>query len=105
MRAGQLRHLVRVESVRKTRTAAGGFEDTFTLAGEAYASIMPLTGREFFENQSVNGDVTHEIKMRAHLTVVPGDRIIHDARTFHVLSSVDVAERGISQRIMAKESV
>ena len=67
MRAGKLRHRVDIQEVSKTRTVEGGFTDSWTQVAPAWVQIQPGPGREFFENQSVVGEMTHKITARGEV--------------------------------------
>ena len=103
MRAGKLRHVVDIETATQVRTAEGGYTETWTRTAETRASIDPLIGREFFENQTVSGESTHKIRLRGYNSVTKTDRIVFGSRVFNIVSVIDVNERGIEKVIMAKE--
>lgn len=102
MRAGLFRHRVTV-----TRTF-GGVQDTYgerapgaTVLGTFWASIEPLNGRELWEAQQVQSDVTHRVRLRYHAGVkfVPADIVTYTdpvtavARVFNIDTVVDDMER------------
>lgn len=105
MRSGQLRHLVDIQEVTKVRDSSGGYTESWTRLRNAWCSISPIRGREFFENQSVSSDITHKVIMRAQVDVTPRDRIVHGDRVFHVEHVANVSERGIKLEILVRESV
>lgn len=107
MRAGRLRHRIDVQQATKTRTASGGYEETWTTVATVWGAVEPLRGREYFENAQVQSEATHRITLRYRAGVSPDDRLRHSTenRIFLPLSVLNRDERNVSLEIMAKEVV
>lgn len=105
MRSGPLRHYVQIQEPSRTTTADGGREESWTTIGQAWASIEPIKGREFFSEQRVQGDVSHRIRLRAFPGLTIRHRIAFNSRIFNLTAVMDAAERGISHECMATEVV
>lgn len=105
IRAGQLRHVIYVETKTEARDATGGVTETWTIPqnGKRYASVEPLTGREFLEAQSVGSDITHKIRMRHYDGLTPTMRIKFGSRTFNIEQVRNVEERDRATEVMVKE--
>lgn len=64
MRAGSLRHRLRLKSRRDTQNATGEVVSTYVLLGEVWGSIEQLSGREFFSAQQEQSAATTRIIIR-----------------------------------------
>lgn len=65
MRAGKLRFRVAVEqNLGSTPDAAGHAADNWQNVALLWASIEPLSGREYWNNKQVGADMTHVVRMR-----------------------------------------
>ena len=110
MQSGKLRHQVNLEEDRgATQTTSGQHvADWQAFATGVYASIEPLTGREYWLSQAVPQAVTtHKIRMRwsPNWTLNPKHRIVWGARIFDVLSVRDVEERRRELEVLATENI
>lgn len=103
-RAGELRQRVTVEAPSVARNAQGGFSETWATAETRYAKIEPLSGREFFEAQRVDSDVTHMVTMRYFSGLTSSHRITYGSRTFYIESVINTDERDWKTVAMCRES-
>ncbi len=90
--SGLLRHRVTLESRTNALDSYGEDVPTWTEIAKAYAQIVAVTGRERFEAQQVQSDVTHRIIIRYNsvvATLVPADRIVYGSRTFDIVGVWD----------------
>jgi len=105
MRAGQLRHRLTLKSRSVTPDSYGQDITAATTQATVWGSVEPLSGRELLLAQQVQADVTHRVRIRFHDGVHPKWTVTHDSRDLHVLSVVDVEERGIEMELLCKEAV
>jgi SPP1 family predicted phage head-tail adaptor len=69
-------------------------------------NVAPLYGREFFDKESVNSELTHKITMRYVRNIVTPDmRILYDGRTFSISSIIDYQEQHRELQMVCKELV
>ncbi len=90
MRAGQMRHLVKVLVRRTTQSASGAQSTTWDVEDERWAAIRPLTGGELFAAQQVNATLPHEFRFRYFEGLTPSKRLQWGARLFDVKSAAMV---------------
>lgn len=109
MRAGNLRHRIIIQKQKVTKNAYG--EDIVTWVDDAtcQARIRALRGREYFNAQQAQADVTHDILMRYRTLsdgtrVNPKCRIKHDSRYFLVRSAI-ANERESALNLLCVEEV
>jgi hypothetical protein len=89
----------------KDKDGTGGFEDGWENAhpNAHWMGITPKASLQVFEQESINAEVTHVIKMRAEIPVVSTQRIVSDGKIYEILSIEDIQERGIVNWIFCKE--
>lgn len=104
MRAGLLRHRLRIEEAVDVINANGDGQPVkaWNVLGTVWGSVEPLTGRELFSAQQVSARTTHKITLRAR-SISPKHRLIYGQRIFHLTSIANKSERDISLEIMAEE--
>lgn len=95
MRAGSLRHLVRVEQYTETQDTAGQPIKGYTTFATVHASIDNITGQELFRVQEVFPAATARIKMRYLRGLDSRMRIVHGETYYNILDVDDVEERHI----------
>ena len=83
-----------------SRFATGG---TWAKVADAWASIEPLAGREYWNAQQVQSVVTHRIKILYRAGITSDMRIQHGERYFNIASVVDPEERHVELEILATE--
>lgn len=95
IRAGRLRHRVRVEQTVSVDNGVGGKTRSWQTVAKRWASIEPISGREFREASQTNSTVTHRVVLRAGgLSITPKNRIRLGARAFGIEAITDRDERG-----------
>ena len=105
MEAGKLRHYVTIQRVTVTPDSHGDGVKTWADLANAWASIEPLSGREFLQASQVMSDVTVRIKMRGRsdISLTPKDRVVYGARTFDIRHIVDWQGKGVEWHLMCTE--
>ena len=103
MKAGDLDQRVTVERLQ------GGFDelgqplpDTWAPLFTCWAAVEPLTGREYLAAQAAVSEVTARIRMRFRPWMTAQDRVIHDGKTYNIVSVVDPRSQGRELVLMCK---
>ncbi len=88
-------------------TLVDGVEVTnYVTAAEMFAAIEPLSGRELFQAQAVNPELSHRVKIRYHAGIVSSMRIRYGSRIFEIVSPpIDTGERHRELVLMCKEMI
>lgn len=85
MRSGTLRHRVTVEHRAETRDDYGGVTTAWTVfASSVPAAILPVSGREFFQAEANQAEVSTKIVMRELAGLLPSMRILHDGQQYNI---------------------
>ena len=89
MRAGRLRHLIRIEREVEPRDAddMGGYALAWeTVVDLLPAAIDPLRGQEAIAGQQIEAQLTHKITTRYYPGIQPDMRVVFDSRIFNIRS-------------------
>lgn len=105
MKAGELRHRVRIQQLVTGRDDTGGFSETWADVATVWAAIEPIRGREYFEAQQVNAEVSHRIKCRYRSGILPVMRAVFGVRIFRIEAVINVDERNRELQLMCIEAV
>lgn len=107
-RIGELRHRITLSSAGTTTADGdGGYTQSTTSLGSAWASIVPATAQalERLSAGTVRSTATHVIAMRYRSDVTTQTVITFGSRTFYVLGVSDPDERQIETVVIAAEVV
>lgn len=77
----------------------GNWDDFKTV----WASVEPLSGKEFYAAEQSQSEVTHKIRCRYFSGISPAMRILHGDGKYHIVSIIDWQLRHESFLIMVKE--
>ena len=103
MNAGDLRHLITIETPTITQGDYGEPTVVWSTFKTIRVSIEPLRGREFFDSEKFNSEVTHKIKMRYLGGLTSKMRIKFGTRYFNILSVININERNRELHLMCAE--
>ena len=103
MKIGELRHRITFEKEVKVPDGYKGFVVTWQAVCVVWASVEPLSGREYFYAHQVKAEVTHRIRIRYNEKVTTEMRIKHRDRYLEIESIIDLKERREFQEILARE--
>ncbi len=70
-----------------------------------WASVQPISGREYWARSQIQAEVTHRIRIRYIAGIKPTMRIQFRDRTFEIESIINWHERNIDLQLMCKEKV
>lgn len=102
VRAGDMRHLVRLEQRTTEQDSAGERSVTWMLVCERRAAIQRTPGSEPFAAQQRQGRVPTVFRLRYPVDlsapVGPHMRLIHDGRIFDIVSAVD--QEGLKEELI-----
>lgn len=104
MEAGLMRHRITLQSLDDEQNELGepgAWSDGATL----WASVSPVSGREFMMAGQEHAEVSHKITIRYNRTVRPCMRVRLGARVFDILHIIDPQERHSEMTLMCREVV
>lgn len=103
MRAGQLRQRVTLQRVTSVPNQYGEMVETWSDVVELYAAVEPLRGREFFDAEQVQAEISHRVRIRYYPGVVPTMRFVFGARHLAISAVINVDERRREMQCMCRE--
>lgn len=102
-RIGDMRHRVTFQQSIKTPDGYKGFTVGWQDVVTVWASVEPLTGREYFYSHQIKAEVTHRVKIRYRTDITTKMRIKHRNRVLGIESIIDLKERCKMLEIFCKE--
>ena len=105
MRAGKLRHKITIQYYTESQNSYGEMTKTWSDYATVWASIEPIMGREFWESQQINAEVTAKITIRYLADINPKMRVKYGSRIFEIISVINPEEKNRELQLMVKESV
>ena len=95
----------RVDLLRATRVQdpeLGGYTETWSVFGEAFAKVEPLVGREYFAAAAVQSENTVKFTIRHRPDLTPFDRLRYAGKDWEITSVINPKGRNRETLIMAK---
>lgn len=103
MKIGQLRHRIVLQEYTSTQDSFGAEVQSWVDIATVWASIEPLSGREYFAAQQINAEVSTKITIRYRAGIKPTMRIIFKSRIYEILSVINTREQKRELTLMCKE--
>ena len=103
MKIGDLRHRITFEKAVKVPDGYKGHTVTWQPVCVVWASVEPLTGREYFYGHQIQAEVSHRVRIRYNEKVTTEMRIKHRDRILTIESIIDMKERHEVQEILSRE--
>ena len=82
--AGMLRHRVRIEELISERDSEGVLQQSWELVATVWASVEPLSAREFVASSATQSKVVARITIRYRSGVKPTMRIVHRGNLYNI---------------------
>jgi SPP1 family predicted phage head-tail adaptor len=105
MKIGILRHRVTIQEKIVADDELKQQSETWTDIATVWASVEPLSGREYFASKQVNADISVKITMRCRKDITPDMRVVFNEVVYEILSVINPEERNISLILMCREAV
>jgi SPP1 family predicted phage head-tail adaptor len=102
---GRVRHRITIEAPAESQAADGSIVQAWSTFVGVWASVEPLTGKEYFSAQREQASTSHRIRMRHLDGVSHRMRIAWGGRIFQIESVANVDERGRELVLMCRESM
>ena len=102
MKAGDLRHRITIQQLAEGENDLGDIVQTWTAFATVWASVEPLTGREYLSAQQVSAETSGRIRMRYRAGVNPTMRVLFNSLTYQILSVINPGELNVELELMTK---
>lgn len=103
---GKYRHVVTFQKQTTTRDKYGQVKEEWSEVLKTRAGIFPISGKEVFQRDFVESEISHRVHIRYHPTIVINSqmRILFGNRVFSIVSPpINFQERNIELQILCKE--
>lgn len=105
MRAGLLRHKIEIQEKVTRRSATGGEQITWEPYCYSWASISPLSGREYFQARQAQATISHKMIMRYQSGIKPYHRVSWGERIFDINAILNENEANIRLTLFCTEAI
>jgi SPP1 family predicted phage head-tail adaptor len=93
--AGLLRHRVTFQSLSRTLDSAGDTVEEWVDDFTVWASVEPLSAREFVASQAVQSQVTARITIRYRAGIVATQRILFRGKVYNIAGTLADKDSGL----------
>jgi len=83
---------IKLQSSSRTSDGAGGATVAWTDVATTWAAVEPVTGKEPYIAQQLQGQVTYKVTIRYRTGVSPAQRVLYGTRAFDVKAVIDPKE-------------
>jgi SPP1 family predicted phage head-tail adaptor len=102
---GNLRHHITFQVQTETQNDYGEEIKDWVEIVAVWASINPISGKEFFAAEKLNSEVSHKINLRYTPGITSDMRIRFGERYFHIISVINFQEKNIELQLLCKELI
>jgi SPP1 family predicted phage head-tail adaptor len=100
---GKMRHRVTLEAPTPSRNQIGEEVQGWAAVADVWASVEPLSGRELWNAQQVQPDVTHRVRMWHRPDVRADWRLRHRGRVLNVVAVINREELNEALELVCRE--
>jgi len=98
-------HMVVLQRRGSAQDEVGQTREVWSELRREWASIEPISGREFFAASGERAEVTHRLRVAYGSGVMARDRALSGSRIFDIRSVINVEERNRELELMCTEVV
>ena len=104
MKIGDMRHRITFQQPQKTPDGYKGHTVKWQVVATVWASVEPLSGREYFYSHQIKAQATHRVKTRYRADITTKMRIkLSEDRALAIESILDLQERHQVLEILCRE--
>jgi len=100
---GELTKRMELQANAYTKGTDGAKVDAWTTLATIYAGLFPLRGREFFQSQAVQSELSHRIRIHFRRNVRPEMRMKYGNRIFDIQAIINPEEANMYLDLMCRE--
>lgn len=102
--AGPLRQRITLQQVTSTPNSYGEMIESWSDVATVWGAVEPLRGREFFDAEQVQSEISCRVRIRYRSGVGPTMRWKYGARYLYINAVIDVNERHREIHCMCRET-
>ena len=104
MRAGKLRHRIRLQRLNKTRNDFGESIEQWQDLAQCWAEVKPVSGKETFLSKQFVAEASHEVWLRFRSDIRASDRVIdHRGNSLDIKALLDIGGRGRLLKLICRQ--
>jgi len=100
IRSVNLHKKIKIQQATESRTDSVSVENTWSTIAEPWASVEPVSGREYFAAQQVQAENTIKFRIRYQSGLDPKMRILYNDNVYDIKSIINASERNDELLIM-----
>lgn len=104
MRAGRLRHRIRLKRQEKVADGGGGHSLEWVDVATVWARVAPLSGNAKYAAQQTTAETTHEVEIRYRRGVDERMRVLHRDRPFKITAILNPEEKNERLLLLCAET-
>ena len=106
MNSGQLRHRIIIQVATEVQAATTGeVTKTWATWQTVWASIEPISGREYWQAQQTHAELTHKLRIRYLPSLTVRHRVLFGTRVLEINAVQNLDERNIEMVLLCREAV
>lgn len=102
---GNLRHRITLQKPVVIKDSIGQELEEWQDVATVWASVEPLSGKEYFNVKQTNSEVSTKITIRYLESITPFMRVFFQKHTYNILSVINFEERNIYLQLLCSEKV
>jgi len=103
VKIGELRNRITLQEYTISKDSFGAETETWSDVAQVWASIEPLSGREYFAAQQINAQISTKVTIRYRAGIKPTMRVLFGNRVYGILSVINTGEKNRELILMCKE--
>ncbi len=105
MDAGERHRRITIQERATETDGAGGSVVSWRPFATVWASVLPGSGREYWEQKRLTPSLSHVVNIRTIAGVTPKMRILYGERVLAITSVRDIGERNVETELLCEEIV
>lgn len=102
---GKLRHRITLQKSVVTHDDIGQELEEWQDVATVWASVEPLSGKEYFNAQQINSAISTKIGMRYLPGITTDMRVYFKRHPYNILSIINLEERNLYLQLLCSEKV
>jgi SPP1 family predicted phage head-tail adaptor len=100
---GEFRHIITFQKKSGEQNDYGEVIDHWEDITTTRAAVYPISGKEFFSAEKINGEVTHKVNLRYLPNISTDMRVKFGERSFNIESAINFQEKNTILQLLCKE--
>ncbi len=102
---GNLRHRITLQKPLIIKDSIGQQLEEWQDVATVWASVEPLSGKEYFSAKQMNSEVSTKITIRYLEGITPFMRVFFQKHTYNILAIINFEERNVYLQLLCSEKV